>query len=95
MIIYISFDLSNADNSKEISLFQEFRDQEIRPKGFLEILDFILAFNWIIKMLFFCSPPEIIAGGPTGYVDLKIFGNIPTSKYLPQLNSSFLFSGKL
>ena len=98
MIIYISFDVSNADSSKESTPFQKLIDTESDEKGnYIFLRETFFWVNWVINMLFLIPLPELLDDTPKKE-DRKRFytvGNIPKGKYLPQLKSSFLFFGKL
>ena len=90
IVIYISFDLYNADSNKENPLFQRLRDIEKYEKTESRSrLVLLITFVWVINMLFLIPLPKLLED-PSEKQDktqdeedvmrLRTSGTIPTGK---------------
>lgn len=91
MVIYICFDLYNADSNKENSVFQILRDIEEYKKKRKKARStsrrlLIITFVWVVNMLCLIPLPKLLED-PSEKQDkdilrLRASGTIPTGKYI-------------
>ena len=89
MVIYISFDLYNADSNKESSLFQSLRDiEEYEKTESRSRRVLLITFVWVINMLFLIPLPKLLEDPSEkqdkkqdeDFMRLRTSGTIPTGK---------------
>lgn len=84
MVIYISFDLYNADCNKGNSIFQRLEDTEKYGKKESRTRRVVITFVWVLNMLFLIHLPKLLEDAYNinmqDVMRLGSFGIIPTGK---------------